>query len=103
MPLIDRELGGDMLFIDIELAELENDAKCAFLSKLTELVKKPFTLNRIGKEKLYRLISHSLAYFVKPVCRLYFCFAKELTNLTDGLAIDGAKLRGGEIAVSFSG
>ena len=77
MPLIYKEDSGDMLLIkskhsgnilliDKKLAVLEDDAKCIFLPKLTglkgntkcasplkltELVKKPSNLTRIGKEK----------------------------------------------------
>ena len=50
MPLIDREhnddillinskYNGNVLFIDRKLAELEDDAECASLLKLTKLVK----------------------------------------------------------------
>ena len=87
MPLIDRELDGGM--------------KCASFLKLTELVKKPSNLNRIGKEKSYCLISHSLACFVEPIRRLCFCFAEGLAGLTDGLAMGGAELSKKEIVVGF--
>ena len=103
MLLIDRALNGGVLLIDKALIELENGAECASLSKLTELVKKPSNLTRIGKEKLHRLISYSLARFVEPIGRPQFCFVEGLTGLTDGLAMGGAKLRGEKVAVGFSG
>ena len=51
VPPIDRASNGHMLFIDRALAELEDDAECASLPKLIELVKKSFSLTRTGKEK----------------------------------------------------
>ena len=98
---MDKDLGGNMLLIDKKLAKLEDDTKCVSLSKFTELVKKPSNLTRIGKEKSYCLISHSLACFVEPVRQPRFCFAKSLMGLTDNLAIGRAKLREREIAVGF--
>ena len=65
-----------------------------------QLVKKPSNLTRTGKEKPHRPISHSLTRFVEPTGRPRFRFAE---GLTDGLAMGGAELRGGEVAVGFSG
>ena len=101
--LIDSKHNGDVLLIDKELAKLENDTECAFFPKFTKLVKKPFNLTRTRIEKSYRPISQSLACFVGFVEWLCFCFAKDLTDLADGLAMGGAKLRRGEIAIGFSG
>ena len=92
-----------MPFINRELAELEDDAKCASLSKLVELVKKSSNLIRTRKEKLHCPIAHSMAYFVESVRRPCFCFAKSLMDLTDGLAMGRAELRGGEVTVGFFG
>ena len=92
---------------------MEDDAKCASLPKLTELVKlsnlrelvkKSSNLTRTGKEKLHCPISHSLTCFVEHIERPHFCFAEGLTGgLIDGLAMGGAELRGEEIAVGFFG
>ena len=46
-----QKTGGDLLLIDRAFAELEDDAECASLPNLTELVKKPSTLTKIEKEK----------------------------------------------------
>ena len=83
---------------------MEDDAECASLPKLIELVKKPSNLTRTGKEKPHRLISHSLARFVELIGRPRFRFVEGLTGgLIDGLAMGGAESRGGEVAVGFSG
>ena len=100
--LINRAFSNGILLIDRTLAKLEDNAKCASLPKLRELVKKPSNLTRTGKEKPHRLISHSLAQFVEPIGRLCFCFAESLMGLNDALAIDRAELKGGEIAIIFS-
>ena len=102
--LINREHPMAMCYSQIESTHiLENDAECASLPKLTELVKKPFNLTKTGKEKSYRPISHSLTRFVEPIRRPCFCFAEDLTGgLTDGLAMGGAELRGRKVAVGFS-
>ena len=47
-------------------------------------------------------MSYSLTCFVEPVRRSFFCFAKGLAGLTDGLAMGRAELRGEEIAIDFS-
>ena len=100
--LINRERSGNVLLLDREFAKLENDAKYTSLPKLTEVVKKPSKLTRTRKEKPHCPISHSFTYFVEPNRRPSFCFVEGLTGLTDGLAMGGVELRGGEIAVSFS-
>ena len=46
-----QKTGDNMPLIDRALAELEDDAECVSFPKLTELVKKPFSLTRTGKEK----------------------------------------------------
>ena len=113
MPLIDKEHhsnvlfidskhSGNMLLIDRKLAKLENDAKCASLPKLTELVKKPSNLTRTGKKKPHCPISYSLACFVESVGRPRFYFVEGLVDLTDSLAMGEAESRGREIAVGFS-
>ena len=82
---------------------MRNDAKCASLLKLIELVKKSFNLIKIEKEKphwLYCLISHSFACFVELVIRPYFCLAK---SLTDNLAMGQIELRREKVVISFSG
>ena len=109
---IDRTSNGGVLFIDAKLAELEDDAECAFLPKLTELVKllkltelvkKPSNLTRTEKEKPIHSISYSLACFFEHIGRPCFRFAKGLTSgLTDGLAMSGAELRRGKVTVGFS-
>ena len=63
MLLIDREISGNVLLLDRKLAELKDDAECAFLPKLTKLMKKASNLTRIGKKKPHYLISHFLACF----------------------------------------
>ena len=100
MLLIDKKLRDSVLFINRELAELKEDTKYAPLLKLTKLVKKSSNLTKTGKEKLYRLITHSLACFIEFVRWSCFCFAK---GLTDGLSISRARSRGGIVAVGFSG
>ena len=101
--LIDRKCNGNMLLINRKLAELEDDAKYAFLQKLIKFVKKLSKLIKTGKKKSYCLISHSLTCFVEPVRQPCFCFAKGLMSLTDGLAIGRAELRGREVTISFLG
>ena len=64
VPLIDRELSGNILLINREFVELKNDVKYTSLPKLTELVKKSSNLTKTGKEKPHRPISHFLAYFI---------------------------------------
>ena len=91
MPLIDREL-----------AELENNAKCASFPKLTELMQKPFNLTIIKKEKPHYPISHSLTYYVESIRRPCFCFVEALIGLTDGLAMGGAESREEKVVVCFS-
>ena len=114
LPLIDRKLNGNMLFIDKQLnsnmllinrepVELEDDAKCASLPKLTELVKKSSNLTRTGKKKPQYPISYPLTCFVELVGWPCFCFVEGLTGLTDGLAISGAKSRREKVAIGFSG
>ena len=90
-----------MLLIDRELRELEDDTKCAFLLKLTKLVKKSSNLTRIGKKKLHCPISHSFTNFVESIRWPYFSFEGDLMSLTNSLAIDGVKLRKRKVAVSF--
>ena len=99
--LINRELGSNMLFINRKLAKLENDAKCALFPKLIELVIKSSNLTRTGKEKSHRPIFLFLARFIEPIRQLCFCFAENLTGLTDGLAMGGAKLRREKVTISF--
>ena len=92
---------------------MKDDAECISLPKLTELVKlpnltelvkKPSNLTKTGKEKPHCPISHSLTCFIELIGRLCFRFTEGLTGgLTDGLAMGGAELRGGEVAVGFSG
>ena len=67
MPLIDRELGGNVLLKNRKLAELKDDAKCAYFAKLNKWVKKFFNLTKIGKKKLHCQISHFLARFGEPI------------------------------------
>ena len=102
IPLINRKLSDNILLIDKDLTKLEDDAKCAFLVKLIELVKKPFNLIKTEKEKPHHPISHLLACFVESVRQPRFCFAEGLSGLTDGLAICGAELKGRKVAVGFS-
>ena len=99
---MDRKLDGNVLFIDRNLAELEDNAKCARLAKLIELVKKPSNLTKTEKEKPHYLISHFLAYFVEFVKLLYFCFVEGLTGLTDDLAMGGTESKSREFAIGFS-
>ena len=66
-------------------------------------MKNPSNITRTGKEKPHRPISHSLAYFVELVGWSPFRFAEGLADLTDGLAMGGAELRRGEVAVGFFG
>ena len=101
MPLIDREHNGNMLLIDRKLAELEEDAECASLPKLTKLMKKSSNLTKIVKKKSHCPISHSLACFVEPIGRLCFCFVESLAGLTGGLAINRAALREEKVAIGF--
>ena len=116
--LINRELSGNVLLINKKLVELEDDARCAFLPRLTELeddiectsllkltksMKKPSNLTRIRKEKPYCSISHSLTCFVKLVRWPRFYFVEGLADLTDGLAISKAKSRKKKDAIGFSG
>ena len=63
-----QKIGGNLLFIDREVAKLEDDAE-ASLPKLTKLVKKPFNLIRTEKEKPHYPISHFLAYFIEHIGR----------------------------------
>ena len=98
-----RKIGGNVLLINRKLAELEYDAKCASLIKLTKLVKKHSNLTKTGKKKPHCLIFYFLTCFVEPVRQPYFCFVKSLTSLIDCLAISRAESRGGKIAINFSG
>ena len=84
---INRVPNSGMLLIDGELAELKNDAECATLPKITELVKKSFNLTRIGKDKPHCPIFHFLACFVKPIRWLRFSLTECLIDLTHNLAI----------------
>ena len=101
--LIDRKHNSNMLLIDRKIVELQDDAECASLPKLTELMKKPTNLTRTRQEKPHRPLFHSLAYFVWLVRQPRFCFAEGLAGLTDGFAMGGAELREREIAIVFSG
>ena len=103
MLLIDSKHNGNVLLIYRKLAELEDDAECAPLSKITKLVKKLSNLTRTGKEKYHCPIFYLLTCFVEPIRRLCFCFAESLADLTDGLVMGGAKLKGKDIAVGFFG
>ena len=100
--LIDSEHNSNILLIDRKLVELENNAECASLPKLTKLVKKPSNLTRLGKKKSYRPIFYFLACFVKLVGRPCFSFVEGLADLTNGLAIGRAELRRRKVAVGFS-
>ena len=101
--LIDRKCSENVLLINKELAELENNAECAFFPKFTKLVKKPSNLIKTGKKKPHRPISHSLTCFVKPVRRSRFCFTEDLMGWTNGLAMGEVELRRGKVAIGFSG
>ena len=100
--LIDRKLDANMLLIDRKLAELEDDVKCASLSKFIELVKKSFNLIKTEKEKLYHPISYSLTCFIEPTERPCVCFAKGLAGLIDSLVMGEAEWRREEVTISFS-
>ena len=101
--LINRKFGGNVLLIDRKLAKLKDNAEYTSFPKLSELVKKLSNLNKIGKEKVNRLIFYSLAHFVEPVRQLCFWFVEDLTGLTDGLAMGRAELKGKKVAVGFFG
>ena len=101
--LLDSKHSGNVLLIDKELVELEDDAECASLLKLTEFMKKHFKQTKTGKEKPHRSISNSFAYFDEPVGRPCFCFTEAWVGLTDGLAMGGAESKKEKVTINFFG
>ena len=77
-----QKTGGNVPLIDRAFAKLEDNAKCASLPKLTELVKKPSNLTRTGKEKPGNALNFlASGDMLRKSWKINKCVGEKLLNL----------------------